>query len=388
MYKMMLKGAGVGVAVAIAGVALVTLTLIPLRESISPTTVALVLILVVLLTATYRGSASAYVASLLSFLSLNFFFLRPFNTFRIAEPENWVALVVFLLTALVTGQLSARARRRAEEAQAGRVEIEILYEELRKAFERASQTEALRRSEQLKTALLDAVTHDLRTPLTSIKASVTTLIEESNAGPDASSRLHLDAEGRQEMLEVIDEESDRLNHFIEGMVALARIEGGNLELEQQWGAVDEMIAMAADRAEPFARPHSLVIDVASELPLVRVDPRGIAEVVYLLIDNAAKYSPEGTRITVSARRADHDSIAIEVQDEGKGIPAELREKVFDRFFRATPDVARALDRPSGMGMGLAIARGIIESQRGRIWIENGAGGRGTRIIFTIPIGDE
>ena len=134
--------------------------------------------------------------------------------------------------------------------------------------------------------------------------------------------------------------------------------------------------------------HTLVIDVASELPLVRVDPRGIAEFVYLLVDNAAKYSPEGTRITVSARRADDDSIAIEVQDEGKGIPVELREKVFDKFFRATPDVARALDRPSGMGMGLAIARGIIESQRGRIWIENGAGGRGTRIIFTIPIGDE
>jgi K+-sensing histidine kinase KdpD len=82
------------------------------------------------------------------------------------------------------------------------------------------------------------------------------LIEESNSGPDSSSRLHLDAEGRQEMLEVIDEESDRLNHFIEGLVELARLEAGNLELKQQWGAVDEMIAMAVDRAEPFARPHS------------------------------------------------------------------------------------------------------------------------------------
>ncbi len=141
-------------------------------------TVALALLLIVLLIATRFGSRPAYFASILAALCLNFFFLPPFNTLTIADPENWVALIVFMVIALVAGELSARAKTRAEEAEAGRREIERLYEELRGAFGRASQAEALRRSEQLKTALLDAVTHDLRTPLTSIKASVTTLLNE------------------------------------------------------------------------------------------------------------------------------------------------------------------------------------------------------------------
>lgn len=384
MFQMTKKGA----SVAVAGVVVVTLALVPFRDTISSTTVALGLLLVVLLTATYFGSSPAYLAAIISFLSLNFFFLRPFNTFTIAGGENWIALFVFLITALVTGELSGRAQRRAEEAQQRKLEIERLYKELQEAFARLSEAEAIRRSEQLKTALLDAVTHDLRTPLTSIKASVTTLLKESATNNGGNSQLHLDDEGRQEMLEVIDEESDRLNHFIEGIVELARIQGGNLELKHEWGPVDEMISMAGERAQPFAEPHNVVIEVEDELPLVRVDPRAVAEVVYLLIDNAAKYSPAGTRITIRAHRENDDFMTIEVEDEGVGIPHELREKVFDKFFRARPDVAKVLERPSGMGMGLAIARGIVQSQGGRIWIEDGRTGRGTRIIFTIPIGDE
>src|SRR5438445_4871942 len=102
----------------------------------------------------------------------NYFFIPPIHTFTIAEPQNWIAFVVFVATAVAIGQLSSRARNRAEEAEARRIEIERLYRQLTEAFDRASEAETLRRSEQLKTALLDAVTHDLRTPLTSIKASV------------------------------------------------------------------------------------------------------------------------------------------------------------------------------------------------------------------------
>ena len=127
-------------------------------------------------------------------------------------------------------------KKRAEEAETGRREIERLYEELKGAFGR-TQAEALRRSEQLKTALLDAVTHDLRTPLTSIKASVTTLLKESENSLAADEpQVKLDEEGRHEMLEVIDEESDRLNRLVEGIVELARIEGGDIELRRRWGS--------------------------------------------------------------------------------------------------------------------------------------------------------
>src|SRR5678816_4469007 len=154
MFQMTKKGAGV----AVAGVVMLTLALVPFRDTISSTTVALGLLLVVLLSATYFGSSPAYLASIISFLSLNFFFLRPFNTFSIAEAENWIALFVFLITALVTGELSGRAQRRAEEAQQRKLEVERLYKELQEAFARLSEAEAIRRSEQLKTALLDAVT--------------------------------------------------------------------------------------------------------------------------------------------------------------------------------------------------------------------------------------
>jgi len=129
-------------------------------------------------------------------LCFNFFFLPPVGALTIADPQNWTALGAFLITAITVGQLSARARRRAEEAEAKQREIERLYRELQEAFERASAAEALRRGEQLKTALLDAVTHDLRTPLTAIKVSATSLLDESSAGTDP--------EGRREMLEVTD----------------------------------------------------------------------------------------------------------------------------------------------------------------------------------------
>ena len=145
---------------------------------VNATTVALALLLVVLLVATWYGARPAVAASLLGVLCFNHYFLPPFGTLAIAAPDNWIALIAFLVTAITVGQLSARAERRAEEADAGRREIERLYEELRSAFERASHAEALKQSEKLKSALLDAVTHDIRTPLTSIKASVSTLLEE------------------------------------------------------------------------------------------------------------------------------------------------------------------------------------------------------------------
>src|SRR5205085_12527509 len=185
---------------------------------INSTTVAIVLLLIVLFIATLWGSRPAILASLLGVACFNFFFLPPVGTFIISDSDNLVALFAFLVTALTAGQLSSRARHRAEEANAGRREIERLYKELQDAFESASQAKAIQQSEHLKSALLDAVTHDLRTPLTSIKASVTTLLNELHTNTKDAEPIELDREGRQEMLEVIDEEADRLNRFIEGLV--------------------------------------------------------------------------------------------------------------------------------------------------------------------------
>ena len=371
-----------GYVSAALGTSLVTLTLSPFHNQISSTTVALVYLLVVLFLALFWGSGPALVASVLGMLCFNFFFLPPLYTLSVAHAQNWVALAVFFTTAVVVGQLSARAKRRAEEAEAGRREIERLFKELQEAFERASHAEALRESERLKSALLDAVTHDLRTPLASIKASITTLIDEARGLP-----VTLDAEARLEMLEVIDEECDRLTRFIGGLIELARIEAGELHLRRRWGAVDEIIATAVNRAKPLTRDHRVRILMEEELPVVRVDANAVSEVVYTLIDNAAKYSPDGTEIQVMAERQNEGVVKIAVEDEGEGVPPELRERVFDKFFRATRDGDIGTKQPTGTGMGLAIAKGIVEAHDGKIWIEGGAN-KGTRVVFTLPIGDE
>ncbi|MGH9880879.1 MAG: sensor histidine kinase [Pyrinomonadaceae bacterium] len=290
--------------IALLGIAGVTGSLKLLGGHINSATVALALVLVVVFVATLSGSRPAIFASILAVISFNFFFLPPIGTFNIASPDNWVALIVFLVTAITVGQLSARARRRAEEADRARQEIEGLYVELKESFEQASRAKALEQSERLKSALLDAVTHDLRTPLTSIKASITTLLDEVNGSPESHELSELDADSRREMLQVIDEESDRLNRFVGGMIELARIEAGEMHLSRRWGAVDEIIFAALARAEPLTRGHEIQVEIENDLPVARVDSRAVSEVVYTLVDNAAKYSSVGTVLRVEAKRTD------------------------------------------------------------------------------------
>jgi two-component system sensor histidine kinase KdpD len=377
-----------GYLVAVVGTVAVTGALKLFGEHVNSTTVALGLLLVVLFVATLWGSRPAVLSSLLGVVCFNFFYLPPVGRLSIDAPDNWIALFAFLVTAVTAGQLSAHAKRRAEEADAGRREIERLYAELQDAFERASHAKALEQSERLKSALLDAVTHDLRTPLTSIKASVTTLLDDPAATFGQAETGALDAEGRREMLEVIDEETDRLNRFIEGLVEMARIEAGEMHLRRRWGSVEEIITTALERAAPLTRQHRIQVRLDNELPTVRVDDRSIAEVVYTLVDNAAKYSPAGTTINIGAKSADEQTVRLSVEDEGPGIPFELRERVFDKFFRAMRDGDASTSQPSGTGMGLAIAKGIVEAHGGRIRIEDGEGNRGSRVVVTLPVGDE
>jgi len=377
-----------GYCVALVVICAATVVLRSFGDHVNPTTVALTFLLIVLFLATAWGSKPAVLASIVAASSFNYFFLPPVGTFAISDPHNWVAIIAFLLTAVTVGQLSARAKQRTEEAEVGKREIERLYEELRDAFERASHAEALRQSEKLKSALLDAVTHDLRTPLTSIKASITTLLDEVRGRTNGNQLVALDYESKIEMMEVIDEESDRLNRFIGGLIELARIEAGEMHLRRRWGAVDEITSAALQRAEPITRGHEVEVNIESDLPVVRVDEQAVSEVVYTLVDNAAKYSRKGTTIRITAHRYDERMIKMAVEDSGEGIAVDLRERVFDKFFRATRDGDIRTNRPSGTGMGLAIAKGIVEAHQGKIWIESGSGGKGTRVVFTLPIGDE
>ena len=364
-----------GALIAVGAIAVVTVALVPFRQYLNATEVALTLLLIVLLAATLFGSRAGLAAALTGIISFNFFFLPPYYTFNIAGADNWVAFGAFLITALIAGQLSGYARRRAEESEARQRKIEGLYDELRDAFEQASEAEALRRSEKLKSALLDAVTHDLRTPLTSIKASVTTLLSDADA--------ELDGDSRKEFLEIIDEETDRLNDFVEGIVGMAKLEAGSVELRASISSIDEIIANAVERARQQIVDHQLEISVAADLPNILIDAASISQVIYTLLDNASKYSPKGSRVRLSAITTSGSKVRIIVEDQGRGIAKEDRESVFDKFFRVDAHAEGA-----GLGLGLTIARGIIESQHGRIWIEDGSNEFTTRIVCELPTENE
>lgn len=380
----MIRSRWAGYTLAILAIAALNAILIPLRSEINTTTIAFAFLLVVLAVAIIWGSGPALVASVTAVVCYNFFFLPPLYTLTIADPQNWIAATAFFITALAVGQLSAMARRRAEEAESGRVENRRLYEELEESFDRASEAEALRRSERIKSALLDAVTHDLRTPLTSIKASATLLLEDGE--PGGQTETFSNAE-QKTMLKVISDEADRLDRFVESIVDLARIEAGDIKLSRNWGSLEEIIEAALARAEPLMRQHQLRILVENELPVIRVDAGAVAEVVYTLLDNATKYAPAGTCITIRAERASGEMVQISVEDQGVGIPAELRQHVFEKFVHVGGSPIGS-GRPEGIGMGLSIAKGIVEAHGGNIWIEAGPESKGARVNFTVPVGDD
>jgi two-component system sensor histidine kinase KdpD len=335
------------------------------------------LLLDVVVVARFWGTGPALVAAASAAGAFSYFFLPPAG-FAIQDAEDWIAFVTFIVTAVIAGELASRAERRAAEAQAGRQEIERLYQELQGAFERASEAEAARRNEQLKAALLDALTHNLRTPLTSIKAAVTALIRAGVWRPTSE----LDGEGRRELLQVIDEESDRLNRFIEGLSTPDRA-GPVQPIHLRTVRVDDVVRAGLHRAETVTRDHRVVVTLGEALPAVSVDASSSTEVIYILLDNASKYAPSGTTITVDAARNDDRHVRITVSDQGPGIPERLRERVFEKFFRVPGRESHDSNR-GGIGLGLPIARRLVETQAGHIWIETPPGAVGTAVIMTLP----
>ena len=338
------------------------------------------LLLDVVVVARLWGTGPALIAAAAGAGGYSYYFLPPAG-FGIEDAEDWIAFITFIVTAVIAGELASRAERRAAEAQAGRQEIERLYQELQAAFERASEAEAARRSEQLKAALLDALTHNLRTPLTSIKAAVTALIRSGAWSPVSE----LSSEGRRELLEVIDEESDRLNRFIEGLSTPDTEPVQPIHLRAI--EVEELLRSGLHRAETVTRDHRLIVSTEPEIPAVSVDAASIIEVIYILLDNASKYAPAGTTITMRAERADERSVRISVADEGPGIAEHLRERVFEKFFRVPARESHDPNR-GGVGLGLPIARRLVETQGGRIWIATPPSGRGTVVVMTVPTAAE
>jgi K+-sensing histidine kinase KdpD len=356
------------------GVIVLCATLLFAIPAITAVAAAPVLLLAVLLIARSLGTGPALMGSVCAAIAFSFYFIPPVGLF-IEDPNDWVAFGTFTITAIVVGELAARAERRQVELEDGKREIEQLYQQLGAAFERASEAEAARRNEQLKSALLDALTHNLRTPLTAIKAAVTAMLGEVDT-------TALSTASRRELLHIIDEESDRLNRFIEGLTSADRPDPTQPNSFRAVPA-DQVVKEAVARAETVARRHRVQVSIAANLPQLAVDRSAIGEVLYTLIDNASKYSPVNTTIRIAAVAEDDRHVRLVVEDEGPGIAPELRDQVFQKFFRI-PGRESVDPRRTGIGLGLPIAKRLVESQAGQIAIETPASGRGTCVVLTVP----
>jgi len=379
LSRELLQRRAVGYAVSIVGVLAVAVTLRELYPEARPVTTATGLLIVVLLAAVVWGMGPALAASVLGAVYLNFSYTSsgPRFEFRMVTGDELVALVAFLVTSILVGQLSSRAQRRAQENRR-------LYDQLAAAFDRASELEGIKQSEQLKSALLDTVTHDLRTPLTSIKAAATALIDVRRAERQSSESAR---DPQKHLLDIIVQQSDRLNHFIEGMIELAKVEAGTLTGQQtpEATSIEEIILATLVRAGDLLKYHKVNVECEDNLTAA-VIPKAIGQVLFSLLENSARLARPDTVVRIVARRMSKNEVQIAVEDEGPGIPPHLREKVFQKFFRHDPGSSKTT-RSTGLGFGLAIAHKIVQAHGGAIWIEDRPNGApGARFVFALPAG--
>jgi two-component system sensor histidine kinase KdpD len=243
------------------------------------------------------------------------------------------------------------------------------------AIERAHLTEEsrnaqiLKASEKLQTALLNSVSHDLRTPLVSVIGAMSSLKEKG---------IQLSDSDRESLVQVALNEADRLNHLIGNLLDVSRIEAGAVMLAKQPVDVQDIVGVALEQLGKRAEGRQIDVFLPKNLPYVSADSGLIIQVLLNLLDNAVKYSPEGFPIEISAKQIE-GFVEIEVADFGMGIPKEDLERVFDKFYRV-----HRPDNVAGSGLGLSIAKGIIEAHGGQITAANRTGG-GTSIKFTLPV---
>jgi two-component system, OmpR family, sensor histidine kinase KdpD len=453
-------------------------TKVDFRLHVNQTTVALMFLVMVLLTSAYWGLRYAVVMAIGATAAFNFFFLPPIGSFTIADPQNWVALFAFLVTALVASNLGERARSEAVRAKRRRREVERLYglsqrllasenvlellnslpryvqetfsvgdvaviagdpptvyrtslneaafEEsvLRStllrgepvtqagvsyvplrlgmrtvgalaitgfdlpretldalgslaglAIERARALEALSKNraeqehERLRSALLDSVTHEFRTPLTSIKASVTTLLSGATLGE----------RGRKELLTVIDEETDRLNRLVGEAAEMAQLDAGMFKLDLQPHSIQDALQPALQDAKSSLENHPVEVSAPKSLPSVRMDVQRIREVFMHLLENAGKYSDPDMPIKVTSEVKDN-RLVTSISDRGPGIDPFEQSLIFEKFYRGQNQRYTA----PGTGMGLAIAKVIVEAHGGAIGLVSQLGS-GSVFSFSLPI---
>jgi two-component system, OmpR family, sensor histidine kinase KdpD len=433
-----------GLLAAVGSVMLTTLLLYPLRQVAAEVSLGVVYLLAVLLVSTVWGLWLGLLTGVMAAAAFNFFHIPPTGRFTIADAENWVALGVFVVAAVVVSSLSELARARADEAERRRREADLAAELarlllgsaaiepalapaakriaealsvdsaavvlehvegddrhaaiplsgigtlvvpgsaedvarervvpaleaiLRAAIEREGlvrevvETSALRRSDDIKTAVLRSVSHDLRSPLTAIVAA-----------SEALSSPHIDDEDRVELADAVAQESARLSRLVEQLLDLSRLQAGTAEPRADWTSVEEVVRAAAEDTGAASERVKLVF--GPDLPLIRADATQLRRAVANLIENALRHGgdePVSVRARVSGGR-----VLMRVVDHGPGIPIPEQERIFTPFYRAPGATGH------GAGLGLAIVRGLVEANGGHVRVES-LPGQGSSFVIDLPL---
>jgi two-component system sensor histidine kinase KdpD len=344
----------VGLLASAGAVVFVTAAIAILERWMPVLSLGVLYIFAVLPVAIFWGLGLAAAVSVASMLAFNWYFLPPTHTFQLRDGANWAVLAVYLSTAVVVSALATRARRRAELAEARE----------REAAARAAaelEAEALRRSDALKTALLHAVSHDLRSPLTAIVAAASGL---------ANPQVTLDELDHRELVETIRVEAERLNRLVGNLLDLSRLRAGAAEPRPELWTVDDLVARALDQLGP--RGDRVAVSFAHETPPVEVDAAQLERSLVNLLDNALKFSPPDSPVVLRVDTRD-GAVRMHVVDDGPGL--EDREIVFEPFHSA--------GERRGAGLGLAIARGFAEANGATVWAEDTK--HGAHLVLELPV---
>jgi two-component system sensor histidine kinase KdpD len=324
-------------------VAVVTAVIFGLKTVAPVLSLGVLYVFAVLPVAVFYGLAYALVVSIASMLAFNFFFLPPLHTLALTDSENWVALAVYLVTAVVVSELATRSRRRALAAV---------------------EAETLRRSDAVKTAVLHAVSHDLRSPLTAIRAA--------GEGLESAS-LALDEADRADLLETIRLETARLDRLVANLLDLSRLEAGAARPQLELWAIDEVVGRALDALGADATRVEAAMP--PEAPLVRVDATQIERVLVNVLENALKLSSATDPVELVVASEDSE-VTVRIRDRGPGLAQEDLERIFEPFEHG-PGSRR------GTGLGLAIARGFAQANGSRLWAEP-RDGSGASFVLALP----
>jgi two-component system sensor histidine kinase KdpD len=334
--------------ICVLSVSIVALLCLFTRHFLDHKVVGYILLVVVSLLAMFLDILPVLLSAVLSALILNFFFIQPYYTFHIYSAEDALLLFLFFIIALINGVLTHKIRKAEKKLQIKEIRVNTM---------------------KLYNALLDSLSHELRTPISAIMGAIDTIQSKTVAISD---------ENRQKLYLEIEKASLRLNHQVENLLNMSRLESGVIQPKMDWCDLKELVYNVLGHLKEDLQFHKVVVDVQDNLPLFKLDYGLTEQIIYNLIFNASQYTPKGAKIKINVEYnpdVDFDynpdklmPCVITISDDGNGFPEEEIDKVFDKFYRLQNS------KTGGTGLGLSIVKGFVEAQNGKITLENGEEG--------------